>query len=57
MDSAKMAVHWLGEAVTRICAFKPLVESSSLSALTQPQLTRLKRNIIHLNLPEGGFFV
>ena len=27
MDSAKMAGHWLGEAVAPDCAFKPLVES------------------------------
>jgi hypothetical protein len=37
MDSAKMAGHWLEEAKEPVCAFKPLVESSSLSALTPSQ--------------------
>jgi|GEM_PF-6964305 len=50
-----MAVHWLGEAVTRNCAFKPLVESSSLSALTQSQLD-LKSGIFPTpTCPEAGF--
>ena len=46
-----MAGHWLGEAVARICSFKPLVESSSLSALTYSPFWLVKGIKIG-----GGFF-
>ena len=57
MDSAKRAGHWLGEVVARVCPFKPLVESSSLSALTQSHIGPLSGILSHLDLPEGRFFV
>jgi hypothetical protein len=47
MYLAKMTGHWLGEEKTLRGPFKPLVESSSLSALTS-----LPQAVI-----TGGFFI
>jgi hypothetical protein len=51
-----MAGHWLGEAVARNCAFKPLVESSSLSALTQYLLIKSKYQLTQACQRAGFLF-
>ena len=38
MDLAKSTGHWMGEALFRNRPFKPLVERSSRSTLTNPHM-------------------
>jgi len=56
MYLAKMTGHWLGEAKTLRGPFKPLVESSNLSALTSLHQPSLLTAFLLAGVPIDGMF-